>query len=75
MANMDATLPPPSPGDDAARIAVLLPLGLDVAYDYLAPQGEALAEGAFVRVPLGSREVTGVVWGPGLAEAEGGGAH
>ncbi|MBT3928715.1 MAG: primosomal protein N' [Rhodospirillaceae bacterium] len=64
-----------APGDDAPRIAVLLPLGLETAYDYLAPQGETLAEGAFVRVPLGSREVTGVVWGPGLAEAEGGVAH
>ena len=48
---------------------VLLPLPLGGAYDYRVP-GEFgdLAEGAFVRVPLGSRETVGVVWG----EAEGG---
>ena len=72
MAGSDATLTPPTPGDDktpgddAPRIAVLLPLGLDTAYDYLVPEGEVLVEGTFVRVPLGNREVTGVVWGPGL---------
>ena len=62
MAESDATLTPPETGDDAARIAVLLPLGLNIAYDYLVPAGECAPEGAFVRVPLGSREVTGVVW-------------
>ena len=62
MAESDATLTPPETGDDAARIAVLLPLGLDIAYDYLVPAGECAPEGAVVRVPLGSREVTGVVW-------------
>ena len=62
MAENDATLTPPETGDDTARIAVLLPLGLDTAYDYLVPAGECAPEGAFVRVPLGSREVTGVVW-------------
>ena len=62
MAESDATLTPPETGDDATRIAVLLPLGLDTAYDYLVPAGESAPVGAFVRVPLGSREVTGVVW-------------
>ena len=75
MANNGATLTPLKPGDDAARIEVLLPLGLDTAYDYLAPAGVIVPDGSFVRVPLGSREVTGVVWGPGLGGAEGGVAH
>ncbi len=63
MAESDATLTPAESGDGAARVAVLLPLGLDTAYDYLVGDGEAAPPGAFVRVPLGSREVTGVVWG------------
>jgi primosomal protein N' (replication factor Y) len=50
--------------DDAtcARVRVLLPLPLDGAYDYKAAQGLDLAPGDFVRVPLGSRHVNGVVW-------------
>ena len=53
-----------------ARVGVLLPLPLVGVYDYLVPAGLALARGAlapgdFVRVPLGSRRVVGVVWGAG----------
>jgi primosomal protein N' (replication factor Y) len=50
------------------RRAVLLPLPLEGAYDYIVPDGLAAEPGAFVRVPLGRREAIGVVWG----EAEGG---
>jgi len=32
-------------------------------YDYRAPNDMALAAGQFVTVPLGKREVTGVIWG------------
>ncbi|MCZ6763439.1 MAG: primosomal protein N', partial [Alphaproteobacteria bacterium] len=46
-------------------VSVLLPLPLGGAYDYWCPEGEALAPGDIVTVPLGRREVTGVVWGPG----------
>ena len=46
-----------------ARASVLLPLPLDVAYDYEVPEELALAPGDFVRVPLGGRTVAGVVWG------------
>ena len=61
------TSSPPSKG--LARVRVLLPLPLGGAYDYRVPHGSgALTEGAFVRVPLGSRETVGVVWGA----AEGG---
>jgi primosomal protein N' (replication factor Y) len=45
------------------RIQVLLPLPLPEALDYLAPQGTLPPEaGSFVRVPLGQRSLTGVVW-------------
>ncbi len=44
---------------------VLLPRPLGEAYDYRVPDGLTLAPGDFVLVPLGLREVTGVVWGDG----------
>ncbi|MCX7684109.1 MAG: primosomal protein N' [Acetobacteraceae bacterium] len=47
-------------GRKAAR--VLLPLPLADAYDYALPEGMAAPPGAFVKVPLGSRELVGVVW-------------
>lgn len=50
-----------APGE---AVAVLLPLPLEAAYDYRVPAGLPLAAGDFVRVPLGRRRVTGVVWGP-----------
>lgn len=43
-------------------VRVLLPLALPGAYDYAVPQGLDVAAGDFVRVPLGPRQVTGVVW-------------
>src|SRR5438128_1940155 len=47
----------------ACRIRVLLPLPLPAALDYLAPEGAASPEpGSFVRVPLGTRNLVGVVW-------------
>lgn len=50
-------------------VAVLLPLPLGGAYDYLCPADETpLMAGDFVAVPLGSREVIGVVWGPGTGD-------
>ncbi len=42
---------------------VLIPLALDTAYSYAVPAGLTLAEGDVVRVPLGTRETVGVVWG------------
>ena len=41
---------------------VLIPLALDTAYSYAVPEGLALKEGDVVQVPLGTREVVGVVW-------------
>src|SRR5262249_13106295 len=46
----------------AHRVSVLLPLPLGGAYDYRRPDELALAPGDFVVVPLGTREVIGVVW-------------
>ena len=43
-------------------LPVLLPLGLDKAYDYLVPEHLEVALGDFVRVPLGNHERMGVVW-------------
>ena len=45
------------------RAAVLVPLPVAGAYDYAVPDGLPVAPGRFVRVPLGARVVTGVVWG------------
>ncbi len=41
---------------------VLVPVAVDTAYSYKVPAGVTLQAGSFVTVPLGSREVTGVVW-------------
>src|SRR5690348_17934119 len=65
MAHSDAST---SPAESSARIAVLMPLPLDGAYDYAVPDGMAVASGAFVTVPLGKRTVTGVAWGPGSGD-------
>jgi primosomal protein N' (replication factor Y) len=64
-------------GPPSRRVRVLLPLPLETAgggaYDYRVPNGTLLPEpGTFVTVPLGGRELLGVVWDgepdPGLAE-------
>ncbi|OIR06226.1 primosomal protein N' [mine drainage metagenome] len=49
-------------------MAVLLPLPLAGAYDYKVAEGQALAVGDLVRVPLGGRQAVGVVWGPGQGD-------
>ncbi len=61
-----ANAPPP------ATVAVLLPLPLDRAYDYIVPGDleEAVVPGSFVRVPLGGVERVGVVWGEGEGGVE-----
>ncbi|MEZ5939456.1 MAG: primosomal protein N' [Hyphomonadaceae bacterium] len=45
------------------RIAsVLLPQPLPEPFDYAVPEGMDVQPGSFVRVPLGPRELAGVVW-------------
>jgi primosomal protein N' (replication factor Y) len=47
-------------------VPVLLPYPFAGPFDYRVPRGMDLAPGDIVQVPLGPREVTGVVWdGPG----------
>src|SRR5262244_3122747 len=47
----------------AKRIVdVVIPVALDHAYSYRVPDEMELAPGDLVRVPLGTRECTGVVW-------------
>jgi primosomal protein N' (replication factor Y) (superfamily II helicase) len=41
---------------------VLVPVALDHAYSYRAPENIPIAPGDLVTVPLGPRECTGVVW-------------
>ena len=52
------------------RVRVLLPLPLAEAYDYRLPEGLDAGPGDCVLVPLGSREVTGVVWGAGSGDVD-----
>ena len=53
----------PTPADPAdSRVSVLIPLPLAGPYDYLGPDDPPLRPGDVIRVPLGTREVLGVVW-------------
>jgi primosomal protein N' (replication factor Y) (superfamily II helicase) len=52
------------------RVGILIPLALDRPYDYLVPEGLALLPGDFVRVPLGRRQVVGIVWGVAAGDIE-----
>ena len=52
-------------------VRVLLPMPPGGPYDYAVPEPHTVpARGSIVRVPLGPREVTGVVWGLGEGEVE-----
>jgi len=53
---------------EEGRVSVLLPLPLAGAYDYALPDDVDLSPGDFVIVPLGRRELVGVVWGAGSDE-------
>ena len=48
--------------------AVLVPYPIDKAYDYAVPSGMDVRDGDYVVVPLGSRNVIGVVWGDGAQD-------
>ncbi len=47
---------------DAATVPVLVPLPVDTSYSYAVPEGMRVEPGSIVRVPVGPREVAGVVW-------------
>lgn len=60
----DSHLEPALPAKMQA-IEVVLPLPISDGYTYLPPQGQPLPPtGAFVTVPLGKNQYTGIVWGP-----------
>lgn len=50
--------------------AVLTPYPIDKAYDYALPQGIGGEAGAYVCVPLGSREIPAVIWGEGAGDVK-----
>jgi primosomal protein N' (replication factor Y) len=52
----------------ARLVPVLLPVALDQTYDYLAPDGEEIAPGAFVLVPFGPQTRIGIVWDKAVGE-------
>lgn len=54
--------PVPAPADTAD---VLVPFPVQRAYSYAVPAGMTLAPGDYVTVPLGGRDVPGVVWDSG----------
>ncbi|MBT6093497.1 MAG: primosomal protein N' [Rhodospirillaceae bacterium] len=67
------TAPAPDPDlsfAPGALVSVRLPLPLSEAYDYKVPADLHLKRGDFVRVPLGNRQVSGVVWGAGAGDIE-----
>src|SRR5580704_7844965 len=53
---------PAVPSRSDVVVDVLAPVAVDTAYSYRAPSGMKLEPGAFVRMPLGARLATGVVW-------------
>ncbi len=54
-----------------AKIAnVLLPIPAEKPYSYLVPEGMELGAGDIVQVPLGPRQVAGIVWYPAVADVE-----
>lgn len=61
---------PPSHFVAGDRVAVLLPLPVDGAYDYRVPEDLTLTAGDVVEVPLGRRFEMGVIWGPGQGDVE-----
>ena len=55
---------------NARTVAVLLPLPLAGPYDYAAPEELSLSPGDFVSVPLGARQMVGVVWGAAKGDVD-----
>lgn len=50
-------------------VSILTPLPIDRAYDYRVPPEVVLGDGDMVEVAVGPNTVTGVVWGPGVGDA------
>ena len=72
---MDSTDATTAAAEDAGsngqqRVSVLLPLPLAGAYDYRVDDEMVLGDGDFVTVPLGSREIIGVIWGDATGDVD-----
>ncbi|AQS41044.1 MAG: Primosomal protein N [Candidatus Tokpelaia hoelldobleri] len=52
----------------AKAVAVLVPAPVERAYSYAVPDGMSVVAGSVVRVPLGARQVSGVVVGAAVDE-------
>ncbi len=48
---------------DKNVMRILVPYPMDKAYDYIVPHNLHITQGNYVCVPLGNREIIGVVWG------------
>lgn len=66
--SIEATPPVSREFSSGTRIAVLLPLPVSTAYDYVVPEECVLTPGDVVEVPIGRRFEIGVVWGAGLGD-------
>ena len=62
MDNDHTTLSQNNAAKNGQRVSVLLPLGIDKAYDYMMPYGKEVVDSSYVKVPFGHRVVTGVIW-------------
>ena len=51
-------------------VSVMLPTPVVGPYDYLVPEDTTLELGDYVQVPLGKRDIVGVVWGPALGDVD-----
>ena len=55
---------------DSRVVPVLVPMPAERPYSYAVPDGMAVRPGSIVRVPLGPREVAGIVWDAGADDVE-----
>jgi len=51
-------------------VSVLLPTAVVGPFDYLVPAETDIEPGDYVDVPLGKREMVGVVWGPAMGDVD-----
>lgn len=51
-------------------VPVLVPMPAERPYSYSVPAGETVVPGAIVQVPLGPRQVVGIVWDGGTDEVD-----
>ena len=67
MAQSDTTTPDST---YAHAVSVMLPTPVVGPYDYLIPADMEIADGDYVEIPLGTREMVGVVWGPAMGDVD-----